>query len=249
MGKEQKTATQPQTTRLLGLDITRSIAISLVLLIHAMGLSIDGYSMPLVGIDGFIRIYLRRLSFSCVPLFLMLSGFLNVHKTDCLKLWRKSFPHIALSYLFWGIWTILFGVLCLGEVFSLDSVINIFTYSLPRAWYINMYMGFLVLMPFVNICWVNMQKREKKILLTALFLISFVSKYIFSLSMKWLPSNPLMLISNYFFNAYYIFYYLVGAYVHDHPVCIKKVHIAVLWQFILCVHTGYYYLMSGGGVL
>lgn len=230
-----------------GLDITRTVAISLVLLMHTIGLSIDGYSIPLTGVDGFIRIYLRRISFSCVPLFLMLSGFLNSRKTDPVKVWKKSFPHIALSYLFWGILIILYNILCLGEAFSSGSIINIFTYSLPRAWYINMYMGLLILIPFINKCWINSSKKEKQLLLVALFLISIASKYVSSISADWLPSNPLMLISNYFYNTYYIFYYLIGAYVHDYPVCMKKNFVIMLWQIILCAHTGYYYLTGWGG--
>ena len=35
-----------------GLDIIRTIAIALVILIHALGLSIDGYTFPIFGVSG-----------------------------------------------------------------------------------------------------------------------------------------------------------------------------------------------------
>ena len=248
LGKiEVKMATHAAKSRNLGLDVTRTIAISLVIFIHAIGFSIDGYSIPIMGVDGFIRIYLRRICFSCVPLFLMLSGFLNGRKTDPVKVWKKSFPHIGLSYLFWSTLIVLYNALCLGEVFSLNTILNVFTYALPRAWYINMYMGLLVLMPFINKCWGDSDKKEKRLLLTALFLISIVSKYVSTVSMNRFSSTSLMLISSYFFNSFYIFYYLVGSYVHDYPVHIEKRRIIILWQLVLCIHTGYYYLAGWGG--
>lgn len=237
----------PTCKRNFGLDFTRFIAISLTILIHTIGLSIDGYSIPLLKFDGFFRIYLRRIAFSCVPLFLMLSGFLNSHKTDPIKMWKKNFFHIVLSYLFWAILIILFNIFCLRESFSINSIINIFTYSLPRTWYINMYMGLLVLIPFINKGWVHMDQKEKKLLLAVLFLISIASKYISTISANLFPTNPLLLISNYFFNTFYIFYYLIGAYIRDCPTHIRKIPLAALWQLILCVHTWYYFYMMGGG--
>lgn len=222
-----------------GLDVVRTIAIALVIMMHALGLSIDGYAMPISGIDGFFRIYIRRLCFACVPLFLMLSGYLNIGKNDALKIWKKSFPKLYGTYFLWAVLSIVFDMFFFGNALTIDSVTGIFNYTCfgGRAWYMNMYLGLLVIMPFVNKGWKVLMDKEKLICLISLFVLSFGSQYISKLS-----GNGIVLISSNFYNLSYIFYYLFGAYVAEEEIKIKKQILLVGWQLILLGHTLYYYI-------
>ena len=232
-----------------GLDIIRTIAIALVILIHALGLSIDGYTFPIFGVSGFARIYLRRLCFACVPLFLMLSGYLNINKEGAVSIWKKSFPHLVGTYLFWSILALGFDIFILHSEFTKKSIIDILNYSClwGRAWYMDLYFGVLMLMPFINKGWKALEKKEKSILLIVLFIISFVSKYISSVSSIFFNNEThLVVISSHFFNMSYLFYYLCGAYISEYGVKYKKILYFTIWQIILVLHSLYYMIIGYG---
>lgn len=232
-----------------GLDIIRTIAIALVILIHALGLSIDGYTFPIFGVSGFARIYLRRLCFACVPLFLMLSGYLNINKEGAVSIWKKSFPHLVGTYLFWSILALGFDIFIYHSEFTKKSIIDILNYSClwGRAWYMDLYFGVLMLMPFINKGWKALEKKEKSILLIVLFIISFVSKYISSVSSIFFNNEThLVVISSHFFNMSYLFYYLCGAYISEYGVKYKKILYFTIWQIILVLHSLYYMIIGYG---
>lgn len=233
--------------RNIGLDLVRSLAIVFVLLIHAIGFSPDGYSMALMGIEGFSRIFLRRICYTCVPLFLILSGYLNVKKVQAISTWKRAMPHLVGNYVLWSMLILVFEFLCANEV-EWISILNIFNYTIPRAWYMNLYFGLLILMPFINKCWNNAELKEKRILLFALFFMTIVSKYLQQNSWEWFEGQSyLVLVSSYFKDASYIFYYLFGAYIREHPINIKKCWLTLSLLAIFIMHTGYYYVVGRGG--
>ena len=81
-----------------------------------------------------------------------------------------------------------------------------------------------------------------------MFLITFFSKYVSYVSGKWLGDESyFVVISDYFYNLSYIFYYLMGAYIHDLKKCnFKKKNVLFVWQFMLIIHTLFYALIGWG---
>lgn len=63
-------------SRVIGLDIIRCVAIIFVFCIHFILYS-DFYSTDLNGLGMFLISCFRWLVFNCIPLFLLLTGYLN----------------------------------------------------------------------------------------------------------------------------------------------------------------------------
>ena len=104
-----------------------------------------------------------------------------------------------------------------------------------------------MLMPFINKGWKALEKKEKSILLIVLFIISFVSKYISSVSSIFFNNEThLVVISSHFFNMSYLFYYLCGAYISEYGVKYKKILYFTIWQIILVLHSLYYMIIGYG---
>lgn len=232
-----------------GLDLVRTLAISLVLLIHAISFSPAGYLSIIDGPFDYIRMFIHRICYTCVPLFVILSGYLNRHKEDPLKLYKKSGPRLVITYFFWEILITVLNVLCWGEDFSKLTIIKLFSYKVDsgRSWYMNMYFGLFLLMPFINRCWNTLDKSKKKIALCVLFLISFVSKWIFSVSSTVLGDDGnIILISNYYYGCAFVFYYLVGAYIADFHIQMRKLKCFLGLFVVVALHTLYYFVRGWG---
>ena len=79
------------------LDIIRGFAVVLVACLHSIGngsLTANHIS----GVSGYLLTGLWLLSASCVPLFLMLSGYLQNRKTPTVK-YYVNYLHIYIPYL------------------------------------------------------------------------------------------------------------------------------------------------------
>ena len=91
------------------LDIIRGFAVVLVACLHSIGngsLTANHIS----GVSGYLLTGLWLLSASCVPLFLMLSGYLQNRKMPTVK-YYVNYLHIYIPYL-------LLGVICLYHILS-----------------------------------------------------------------------------------------------------------------------------------
>ena len=91
------------------LDITRGFAVILVACLHSIG---NGSltANPISGVSGYLLTGLWLLSASCVPLFLMLSGYLQNRKTPTVK-YYVNYLHIYIPYLILGVISLTVGAL------------------------------------------------------------------------------------------------------------------------------------------
>ena len=115
--------------RINSIDFIRTLAILLVITIHALGFSPAGYSFTIDGFNDWALLLLRRLCYICVPLFLLMSGYLN-YKKNTIHDVLKQLPNLVLTYLFWMIVIIVFETKYLGFEFNSKSILNIFNYKL-----------------------------------------------------------------------------------------------------------------------
>ena len=145
-----------------GLDIIRIIAMFLVITVHATtfyGFSLNAKSSivdALVGAG-------RYISFACIPLFIILTGYLNSNKEPSWKYFKKIFnfliEYLLCALIIWG-----FRALVLKETFTVVGVFTkLFNFSLaPYAWYINMFIGLFLITPFLNILYKNIKTQNQK---------------------------------------------------------------------------------------
>ena len=219
-----------QSKRIINLDIIRCLALLLVMTVH-----ISSHSIKLDNPKAFIHILIETIAMSCVPLFIMLTGFLmNSSKT---KLNDKNhyirlFSRILIPYFIVGVLVVLFKKYALGE--EIDVIKGaLFILSFPEYfWYINMYIGLYLLYPILNIIWNNLKsKQEIHILLAILIFLTIAPSLtnIYNLTdINWWKNlglsytyNPIL--PNWWVMIYPITYYFIGAYISRYKSAIEKI--------------------------
>lgn len=140
--------------RICGLDFIRVMAIFFVIAGHFLIVNTAYTETPIQSISVFLQRMMMSVFYVSVPLFMMLTGYLNCHKTPTKKYYR-GMVRVLVAYFFFSIVTIAFRTYYLGVEHSLMQwILNIFNYSaIPYAWYIEMWIGLALLTPFLNYLW------------------------------------------------------------------------------------------------
>lgn len=133
-----------------GLDLLRCMALLFVVTFHSF-LNNGYYSAPQVGVSMWIAGSFRWLSVSCIGLFLMLSGYLKSGRTDWRDCYQGLIP-VLLGYLLAAGISIPIRHFAFGDVQSLSMWCDrLFRFSaVYYGWYVEMYIGLVLLMPFLN---------------------------------------------------------------------------------------------------
>lgn len=224
--------TNKNTNREFGADVVRCVAVCFVIGVHFF-LHNGFYSQPQKGIILFSADAVRWLTFSCVPLFLVLTGYL---KSECRlhPAYYKGILPILLTWLFMS------GI-CIGFKIGWQHIhkniwewiADIFNYQAANyAWYIELYIGLFLLIPFLNALFHAKaeQKYHKNLLCTMLFVV-FVPSLFNGFVINGVELNP---IPDYFVSLWPIAYYFIGAYMRKYlPQPDKR--FCVLLIFIVCM--------------
>jgi surface polysaccharide O-acyltransferase-like enzyme len=138
------------TKRIAGLDTLRAIAIFLVIFVHFF-LNTKFYKTPLHGWNMIIQTYLRWSVLVSVPTFLLLTGYLNINK-EINKKFYKGISKVISAYLFYSILAIIYRITFLNETqTTYEWIMGVFHFdALGYAWYVEMYIGLFLLIPFLN---------------------------------------------------------------------------------------------------
>lgn len=228
--------------RKAGLDIVRTIAIIFVISVHYFANTIF-YSLPTMGKTMGILLAFRWLFFTCVPLFLILTGYLN-RKKELNKKHYKGLKKVMISYFFISIICILVRIFYFKEkqriLFWLISPFNFSANG--NSWYIEMYIGLYLLVPFLNLLYKSLETKEKKQLLIAVFLLLTSVPSIFN-NYDILGLNKVELYPNWWLNLYPITYYYIGSYISEYQPKIRKSTSIFYILLVLLIQTSCYYLL------
>ena len=164
----------------------------------------------------FVQCTMLYIFYVSVPLFMMLTGYLNCNKTPT-KQYYIGMVRVLVAYLVFSIITILFRKYYLAEDLDLLRWIKrIFNYSaIPYAWYIEMWIGLAMLAPFLNYMYKGIPTRNQKLLLLgSLF------------AMTSLPDlfnrYGLYLVPAYFSKAAYpLMFYFIGCFIREYQPLVK----------------------------
>ena len=199
--------------RSLGLDIIRTIAIFCVFTVHAIAYKgvLDAEQLSL---KWTFFVAIRFFAMSSVPLFLLLTGYLN-NKKEISKKYYKGIIPLLISYLVISlieiVATAIFSQTSINWKISIIELLN-FTAN-DYAWYFEMYIGLFLLIPFLNILYDNLQrKKEKQILIGSLIFLTLVPQIVksFKLGEFWLDITP-----DYWQIIYPITYFYIGKYIRE----------------------------------
>lgn len=200
--------------RLYGIDLIKTLAIFFVIFSHFL-LHSGYYETIMIGNTMFFSTLLRWLFFTCVPLFILSTGFLRYKKTVSKKYYFSLIP-IYISCVLAGIISVTLNNESPGIFFDILSVISL---KNGYLWYMEMFLGVALLIPFINISYNNMKKSHKHILIIILLFLTAI----FSLDLKLTRNNhTYYLFSNYWVILYPFTYYLIGAYINEYRPKINK---------------------------
>lgn len=209
-----------QKERNYNLDIIRTAAILFVLTVHFY----DNSGFPgesLSGISDMLMLMGWLITHSCVPLFLMLSGWLCCGK-KLSPTYYLGLVRILLLYLICSAACLVFRALWLGEELGLryvfGSLVNF--YACGYAWYVMLYFGLFLMIPFLNLAYSGLDSRGGKLALVATMfalsvLPSLLNQFVQLYSLWWVKLFPLC-------------YYFLGAYLKEYSPRLKSSGLLIL---------------------
>jgi surface polysaccharide O-acyltransferase-like enzyme len=213
----------PDSTRIVGLDLLRSCAILLVLSLHFFYHTAFNNSL-FEGVSLFLQAMAKFFFGMGVPLFLLLTGYLNMKKTVSFKYYKGGI-RVLISYVLFSIVTVLFRKYYIGETFSwLQWGNQILGFSaIPYGWYIEMWIGLFLLIPFFNIMYKNIPSQKQKLLLIG-------TLYVMTALPDLLNRYGMHLVPGFWKQCFPVMFYFIGSYIYEYKPKINKI---IAWLSIL----------------
>ncbi|WP_444432572.1 acyltransferase [Ruminococcus sp.] len=218
------------------MDILRIVAVLCVISIHFF-YHTGYYNTTADNVPMYFATVLRTLFSVCVPLFMILSGFLLCNKT-LKKGYYSGIRKTIIVYILVAIACIIYKS-CNGSytLTTLTFFTGIFDFTGANySWYIEMYIGLFLIVPFLNIIYKNLDSRKQKnILLITLIAITILPSLFNAFkfdSYEWW-ANPAAdtdtqkLMPSWWVGIYPITYYFTGCYIREYGTKIKNVFLII----------------------
>ena len=238
------------------LDIIRIFAVFSVVSVHFF-LNINFYAVHLEGPLMYFMTCARTFFNVCVPLFIILTGYLMCNKSLS-KSYYRGISKTLIVYILAAIACIVFRAIKLDEVFTFKSAfIAILDFSGANySWYIEMYVGLFLIAPFLNLAYNNLKNQRQKQVLVFTFaaltiLPSLFNIYNFDNPNWWLePTNEnfATIYNNWWTGSYPLAYYFLGCYFREYGMKIKTGTLAIsVVGFTLLFGSFNFYRCHGSG--
>lgn len=238
-----------------GLDLVRTAAILCVLVTHAIsytGVMSTPHTAPAFG----VYLVMRFAAMAGVPLFLLLSGYLCCEKRLSRSYYGGVFS-VILSYGVIAAAAVILSSVSGAQKYTVwEGVRGILNFTAHGyAWYVEMYLGLFLLIPFLNLIFEGLQNaRARQILILSLSFLTFLPPTLESFRVG---GVALDILPDYWRAIYPLTYYFIGAYIRKHPPRLSRLArwvlaaIATALPCVLCyiftVRDGSYawYMMNG----
>lgn len=214
------------------MDIIRCLALLGVVSVHFFR-NTDFYYLYITGPRMYLMTFLRSASMICVPLFIMLSGYLLNRKRPERRYFTKLWKTISIYVLASGCCYV-YACFLAPEADGNGSIGEFVRQTLafesaPYAWYINMYVGLFLLIPYLNIAFEGLStEKERRGLILVLLIMTALPGVtnIFSLKDDILFMGnahiPDPVLPSYWVAFYPVTYYFLGAYLNRHPLKLQR---------------------------
>ena len=218
------------------MDILRIVAVLCVISIHFF-YHTGYYSTTADNVPMYFATVLRTLFSVCVPLFMILSGFLLCNKT-LKKGYYSGIRKTIIVYILVAIACIIYKS-CNGSytLTTLTFFTGIFDFTGANySWYIEMYIGLFLIVPFLNIIYKSLDSRKQKNILVITLIAITILPSLFNAfkfdSYEWW-ANPAAdtdtqkLMPSWWVGIYPITYYFTGCYIREYGTKIKNVFLII----------------------
>lgn len=222
MGNKKSKSVAPATVkpeRSVNMDVIRIIALIFVPSVHFF-LRNGFYSNNVDNPQMYIMTFMRTLFLLCIPLFLLLTGYLQANKKfePCKKYYLKILKFIV-PYFIIITFDLIFCLTVLKNEYTIKDYIEEYTSFIHYSWYVEMYIGLFLLIPFLNLIWQNLKsKNQEKALVITMFILmiapSIFNYYQFDAE-NWFACTSddyWSLFPNWWTGVYPLAYYFTGAY-------------------------------------
>lgn len=168
-GSLEGTGPSPRA-RDLNLDLIRALAGLLVVAVHFV-MMIEFYYQPMIGGRMLFTAIARMGFMTCVPLFLLLTGYLCGSK-ELSGRYYLGLYRVLLTYALCSVVSLLFRWRWLGEEMTLRHGLKLtLNYTgAANGWYIEMYIGLFLLIPFLNAMWRGLTTKRARLALVVTML-------------------------------------------------------------------------------
>lgn len=236
------------------MDIIRCLALFLVISNHFFWKS-QLLDQVVSGKRMFCMVVMFSLTLICVPLFITLTGFLMRKKTLQRSFYFKITKTLVI-YTLASIACVIYANQLLGHIPLKYVILGFFNFSdAPYAWYIEMYIGLFMLIPFLNILYNNLPSKQWKLVLIITLIIltalpTVVNTYNLDIKGWWM--NPAMdgnyrkLMPAWWNGIYPLTYYFIGCYLSEYRPKIRFSTNICLIVLVLTVFSVYNYWRSHG---
>ena len=197
--------------RKLNIDILKCIAIVFVVGVHFF-LHTNYYGQSFTFKSIFLSSFIWMILMTCVPLFIMTTGYLMKDKTYSEDYFIKLLPVIGIYALTAAVYTF-FDMRVVNEEYLGKLFENIFSFS-HYAWYVNLYIGLYMLIPFLNAGFNSLTSRKNQVVVLGILVLFTIVPPTLSL-LNNNEQNFMILphiIPDYWKGLWPITYYLLGAF-------------------------------------
>lgn len=195
-------------------DLIRTFALFSVVSVHFF-LNMGYYTVPMAGKRMFAMTLVRSFFMICVPLFITLSGYLMSAKKLEARYYKGLIKTVGI-YLLASLVCYVFKLYVNdGEFVLREFLLETAKYNAaPYSWYVEMYLGLFLLIPFLNICYNGLETRKRKTVLIISLLSLTAFQSIFNVKNDIYP--------DFWLETYPITYYFIGCYLREYPVKLKR---------------------------
>lgn len=212
------------------LDIIRIVAVFTVVSVHFF-LNNGFYYENVQGAPMYIMCLMRTLFSVCVPLFMLLTGYLMCHKTLS-KGYYKGIRKTLVVFVIATVACMVYKAIYMAGEFTLSELIfSTLDFSGANySWYIEMYIGLFLIIPFLNLAYNGLKEQKQKQVLVLTFAALTVFPTLFNIynfdAASWW-ANPVSneeyqkLVPSFWMSVYPITYYFTGCYLREYGMKIK----------------------------
>lgn len=198
-----------------GIDILKIIAALFVVGVHSF-LYNGFYYEPITDRQFIIPIATRWITYTCVPIFMTVSGYLMKNK----KLEKKYYLgllRVIVIYIVVSIICMRFNHEHYGTEFDSWSILRGFLqYSNANyGWYVNYYIALFAFIPFLNMAFNGLENKKQRFALVAT--VAIFTIFARSLYIGFDRAEQSRLLPDYLNGAWPIAYYYAGAFIREYP--------------------------------
>lgn len=195
--------------RNINIDIIKVLAFFLVIGVHfflytgynSTSFVYSYFSLPFIAI--------RNICMTCVPLFIIVTGYLNKDKT-----WNKTYYlNIFRIYLIYSITILLLTFIDLEYKINFNLfktfLVNMLNFRF-YGWYINMYIGLMLVAPIFNIAFKTMSEQIRKYAVFNIILAISIPVTLVDLFVNIKYSILANSLPNWWYYSWPLIYYMIG---------------------------------------